>query len=562
MTATPVNQSALHAVFVDDDKTQLASFGRTLNRLLSELDPKIDVEQMEIKAGEELDRQFSRIESDLVQRRPHLVFVDNQMNKEDGAGQKLIQILKSRMPDTLFCLLTRQSIRSDNFGLSSPNPDIILSKAYLKAGEPHPYKGYVRSLIRDRLTRSSRYAIDWDGRSEHAMGVLKDRKGKRVHLSEVNSVIEQVLFDGTIERPAVESTFKIFPITGGRSGSVVLGMQLCGTVQHPITGVLKLSTVKKAHEEIVNYGRYVKWVLPYTWRIDIIGTGFSENVGAVCYSFAFEGQNQDAPVSASDLLREGDESIVSRICSSIFDPNRKTWYSKVDATGEEMSSYFSSDRFYRNKSSTSFEDREQALIGCFAEVFADDFSIVGDLISLFGITSERPTKLILTEDWGMVDECISHGDLHCGNILVNRGSGALAFIDFQQTGVHYIFRDFISVESSVRIDWKQSPESLNCRAALQGEIDLALMSRSDDGDLYLRLCKKIRETGFANFPSPEPHFRQRLMLLGAFTQFSWLVTRFTDWSDIAKRRLLLGAFGALVGLQRMRDNESTQVSQP
>jgi Phosphotransferase enzyme family len=547
--------SALDAVFIDDDKTQLASFGRTLNGILAEIDPAVHVEQIEVKGGVDVREQLIRIESDLVQRRPHLIFVDNQMNKEDGEGQRFIERLKPRLPDTLFCLLTRQTLRSDWFGLFNPNPDLILSKAYLKMGEPNKYKGYVRGLLRSRLKRARRYDVIWEALAEDSVNQIKDVKGRKISITEVQSVIEQVLFDGTIERPPSQQSFKVSPIAGGRSGSVVLGMQLQGSIQHPITGVLKISSVAKALEEIAHYGQYVKWVLPYTWRIDIIGTGFTENIGAVCYSFAFEGQNEDPPISASQLLVEGDGKIISSICKSIFDAKRKTWYSDVHHTDEEMSSYFSSERFYKNKKTTKFEEREQELMKIFETVFGDDFILSSESMKLFGVIAERPTKLVLTEDWGTVEECVSHGDLHCGNILVNRNSGALAFIDFQQTGPHYIFRDFVSVESSIRIDWNAALDRDDLQRCFGQEIQLAELQEPNADGSYVGLCAKVREAAFLNFPIRDVSARRELMLLGAYTQFSWLLTRFPNWEKTARQRLLLGVFASLVGLQRARDNK-------
>ena len=88
------------------------------------------------------------------------------------------------------------------------------------------------------------------------------------------------------------------------------------------------------------------------------------------------------------------------------------------------------------------------------------------------------------------------------------------------------------------------------------EIRLAENRAAPAEGSYVGLCAKVREAAFQNFPLADSASRRKLMLLGAYTQFSWLLTRFTDWEKAAKQRLLFGVFASLVGLQRARDGEA------
>jgi hypothetical protein len=161
--------------------------------------------------------------------------------------------------------------------------------------------------------------------------------------------------------------------------------------------------------------------------------------------------------------------------------------------------------------------------------------------------------LLFTEDWGEVEECLCHGDLNAGNILVNSQHNRAAFIDFQNTGFHNIFRDFVSFESSIRIDYNDGDTRLSPNIALKNEIQL---SNGNEGvwSGYLAEISKVRGVAFANFPVSEGSNRKSLYLIASYIHFSWLVTRFsTDWSPEAKRRLCLGAFASLCGLETLTE---------
>ncbi len=349
------------------------------------------------------------------------------------------------MPECVMCLITREVLKSPQFGLRIPNPDFIIDKNHL--GGENKYKEYVGKRILALLRRGESVSIDWKTPFAEAFSSFKDARGKKADEEEVQSLIEQCLFNGDVSDSG--KAVLIDRLAGGRSGSAVLSCRMKGAINYGITGVIKISHRKNADVEIDNYNKYVKWVLPYTWKVEILGTGITETLGAICYSFAFDGSGK--PNSATDLLRAADSHIVPLVCSSIFSPTSKTWYSQILETSLDASQYFQRPPFFQR--ATQIQDREEKLLQKFIDVFGDSFVVTESSISLFGRKAPRPNHLLFTNDWGRVEECISHGDLNANNILVNSSKDSVVFIDFQNTGRHHIYRDFISFESSIRIDW-------------------------------------------------------------------------------------------------------------
>ena len=337
-------------------------------------------------------------------------------------------------------------------------------------------------------------------------------------------------------------------LPGGRSGSVVLTCSLTGSLFYGVKGVVKISGREEAMMEASNYQTYVKWVLPYTWRVEVLGTGITENLGAICYSFAFEGDSE--PVSCTKLLKAGDKFVTSKVCNSIFDSDSKIWYSQTRPTDVDVAQYFQRKPFFKN-----FEqivEREEEFIIKFSEMFPGQIGKSEDRLVICGFTIDRPSKLIFTNNWGKVLECICHGDLNANNILVNERISGIAFIDFQNTGYHNIYRDFISFEGSIRIDWPDIVASGDLCGALHHEIDL-YYNKYNGGISYIDNILLIRNAAFKNFAADIDTNRRRLYLVASYVHFCWLATRFREWTEFGYRRLLIGAAASLICLQKVID---------
>lgn len=526
---------------VDDEPKQAARGARLMHEAFVKLGVETKISEYVYDISLAPDKVLSTLEAAIVRDRPHILVCDNKAGRNEAWGQTFIARMKILLPETVMGLLTREILKSSQFGLRTPNPDIIVDKGQL-GGEP-AYREYIARRFLQGLKRTSNISVEWISPFESIFSTFRDSRGRRASTEEVSSLLEQCLFDGGVDQP--EKKVVIDRLAGGRSGSVVLNCHLSGELSYGVTGVVKISRAKEAQLEIENYNRFVKWVLPYTWKVEILGTGATEGMGAICYSFAFDGNGK--PKSCTDLLRSCDGEIVRSVCSSIFNPTSKTWYSQLRGAGSDGSEYFQNARFFAK--AAQIQEREEKLIARMSQHFGDQFSANDRQLSLFGISVLRPARLLFTEDWGDVEECVCHGDLNANNILVNSKGGGIAFIDFQNTGYHNIFRDFVSFESSVRIDWGGALAADELEELFLLEIDIAENSEITDRD-YLTHIASVRRAAFGNFPIDSLGRRRNLYLLAAFVHFSWLVTRFDDWSREGYLRLMIGAFASLVALDR------------
>jgi hypothetical protein len=192
--------------------------------------------------------------------------------------------VKSQFPDVLFFLLTGQNVSMAQLG-GFTSPDHYLNKEYLGTVE---YNTYLKSVVSQLLRRYPVNNMEYDFDLKSA-GPAHPRA--KLSEPELRSVVEQCLFgvdsggDG-IEVGKVELT----AIPEGFSGSGVYLMHIwTGTRRNSVPGILKISELSSARAELANYNRFVKWRLPYLWRVDLMGFGSCGNFGGICYSFAMGG---------------------------------------------------------------------------------------------------------------------------------------------------------------------------------------------------------------------------------------------------------------------------------
>lgn len=533
----------IRILIVDDQQAQLDRGARLIKETFEILDIRPVIQTHCLGSTSSLDKATYSLTNEALKTRPHIIICDNKIGESHAWGQKFLAQIKTQIPEIVTCMMTREILKCAQFGLHTPNPDVIIDKGQL-GGSSAEYRKHIARKLTGSITRSTRLTITWETPFEEIFGSLKDRNDKKATEEKIQSLIEQCFYDGAIESD--EHSVIIEKLAGGKSGSAVLACRLSGKLSYGVTGVMKISRRDEAESEYQNYSRFVKWVLPYTWRVEALGTGFTDSFGAVCYSFAFDGDGK--PRSCSDLLKRADSQIIKLLCETIFNPENKTWYNQMRMSREDACQYFQSPPYFSR--SNQVQDREVRYLDEMKKIFPRDFSCSETEMRLFGIKAELPNRLLFTNDWGTVEECVCHGDLNANNVLVNSERHAIAFIDFQKTGYHNMFRDFISFESSIRIEWGEVLDMANLGAALREEIALA----TDDGPVtwnYLRQVQLIRNVAFANFPPDSEGRRKKLHLIASFVHFSWLATRFSDWTAEGYARLLLGAYAALVALGRL-----------
>lgn len=525
----------LQIAYIEDEIGQYRKYRPILEACLS--DPSYTVTFKHFKSSQSF-AEFAK------SHHPHVVIVDLKIGANENEGLRLIAKHKPDMPDSVFCLLSRERVTFNQFGNNFPNPDFIMSKVVL-GGKWNRYHEYVRKEILDRVRRAFIDTIEFSKPFKEIFDELHSRESSPQKISEVEvrSILEQVAFAGHVTNSANSyKTVLLEPLPGGFSGALVLKIRVFRNGIDNIVGVVKISPLESAEMEFRNYEKYVKWTLPYTWRVEILGTARTRAFGAVCYSFVFDGQG--SPHVLSDYFRSGDKKVIPLVGKTIFNPAKRTWYSNVRDTDQDLSDYFSSKPFFSDFK--QIESRERKFFQIIETRCGTNTVIIEDeTIAVDGTKFPRPMRLLFTNEWGTTKETICHGDMNANNVMFEEKSRTIAFIDFLGTGYNHIYRDFVSLESSVRLDWLAARSEPDFFALLEDEVSAVDLQSESVVNEYLKQCIAIRKMAESNFHP----ISMRQYYFGAAIHFWWLAVRFDDWSDEAYKRLCAGTLAALGHLE-------------
>jgi len=371
--------------------------------------------------------------------------------------------------------------------------------------------------------------------------------------ADVRSLIRQCLWTG----PKRDATFlpnraQLVPLGGGRSGSLVLKVQLSASSRDIdfVPVVLKISPLERAREERANFQRYVQLILPYNWRIDVMGYGETRDWGGIAYSVAFGGKKDFVPLT--EFIVNGDRKTFDLIVEMIFGASGNIWYDpKFQGSVDSLSThyvrkYFSPD--YRLN--TAREGLTNFLEKC-------DVNLQGvDVFDIGGESFPAPWRALLErfDHSGVMTVC--HGDLNSNNVIVTTDGQQITFIDFQETGRGHVFEDFVALESSVRLYFQlESSVKLNNRV-LRRRIDAESMILSPAPVKvsasyiplipYRDLIFHIRDKARSIFPAVD-----RVEYLYALAAFHYRLARITDLSNAQRLRITACMFAALRSLANL-----------
>ena len=319
------------------------------------------------------------VEKFLCESRPQLCFFDifgepRDTFEKERASAADIANLSIKFPEILFYGLTKESVNFANLGNGFPACVKIISKLHLDyTDEPSPqgnqYLEYISSEILKSLNRCSLSSImicdnrapkmrflkyDDQGQTKftpipisylNSNNIFKDmckilnlninNKNLSLMRCELFSLIEGVCVDAAEYYHISEVELEL--LSGGYSGAIVLSVKINSSSTErkmDVPGVVKISKRHEAMKELNNYQKYVKWTLPYTWRVDVLGHCETYELGAVCYSFVMGGRSNPRPVS--DALRVGSKDVVDLAIRKIFNPEAQTWYSTKKSSSKKL----------------------------------------------------------------------------------------------------------------------------------------------------------------------------------------------------------------------------------
>jgi len=494
--------------------------------------------------------------------RPEIAIFDNHVGEEplqEMFGQEVISKIKPLVPDCIFALLTKVDIKSNSLPNKLPHPDVILQKHQLEVGSKR-YSDWVVKELSGNISKASIEKIDTSKADKQISGLrAKDFRGKNrpIQRNELESLIRQVCYTGGGLHENIIDEVKLEPLFGGKSDAVVTVISVrnrYGAFQVP--AVLKIMRREAAYREAHNHSKYVKWVLPYRWRVDIIGKGYTADFGAVCYSFAHGGAG--LPETLDKLIGEGEYSRVKAVIEQVFDPSKQAWYSQDRDGGEgeqPLNIFLGSCAPYFSPSANEI-DREREVrkhvqtISRFegVELLGEESSGRVKIGDYDFATASLVSQFLAIREVAAAKICLSHGDLNAANILVNEGSSEFCFIDFQHTGWHHRARDFCSLEGSIRT--RIPPRSTESFSDLVVQEVDAWVRVEDEIFLVSKDCNLLdvlRQRYFMNHKSSAMEFA-----MSNFVHTLWLLSfKFKDsnaWSELQETRLLASLFGTWIAI--------------
>lgn len=546
----------LRIAVYDDIKDELDASAEALARIFEAAGITTEIHKFQLSEWTaENGREFRQL-------RPEIAIFDNHVGDDplqEMFGQQVISVLKPLYPDCVFGLLTKVDIKAHSLPVMVPHPDVILQKLRLETG-PQKYWNWVVNSLTGSAEKARIGEIDATAVSKQLLNLkAKDYRGKNRPISpeELESLVSQVCYTGGSIGENIIEEVKLEPLLGGKSEAAVTVLSVrnkFGAFQVP--AVLKLMRREAAYQEAHNHAKYVKWVLPYRWRVDVIGKGFTADFGAVCYSFAHGGAGK--PETLDKLIGEGQFDRVRKVMEQVFDPGKQAWYSQSSPNGSEKialnvflggcAPYFvpSADEIARERQVRDYVKRIEAydnveLLGEESSgrvrIGEHDFA-TGSLVSQFLAIREIADTVM----------CLSHGDLNAANILVPEGSNEFSFIDFQHTGYHHRARDFCSLEGSIRT--RLPPEGAEEFVELI-ELEVEAWKRVEDRSIIdtaaTSLVDALRCCYFKNHKSSSLEFA-----MASFVHTLWMIS-FTyrdpkSWTELQERRLLAFLFGTWIAI--------------
>lgn len=509
---------------------------RTLKVLLVEDNPikeqlKARYEELFEEAGyqasiEMIECNLTKVQQTIQASSFHVVITDlsfNDMNALEGL--KLAKWIKEKRPSILVIANSGENFTISKF--IGVGMDIFVPKSKLLTKDIA-----YRSIALEEFRRKFRLNTEL-----FIAGNAIEENFKAADREEVKLLISECLFTShSFDEEFDPSFVELDALTKGFSDSRVFSVKSGskeGEFQH-IQAVVKVSRKDKAREELERFHRFVKWTLPYDWRVDVLGSAFGAKFGAVCYSFV-SAENEKF-YDLEHYIITADFERVLAVIDRIMDTSSRKWY-----RGDLYSNYSSIAETYGKRYFDSYGSDVQKS----QEIFEREIREILDFVPISGRVYSKdldvefmlPAEGVYSRFDAECQTCIGHGDLHARNIILSeKTNGKIVFIDFQQTGRCHVFEDFIVFESSIRLHYPDCAIS----EAEQFELEQKLNSGADVGEnLKYQLLQKVRQRAFEHFDC-EP---QQNYVFGALS-FNLRLLREKKVVGEARRNLLIAIASA------------------
>ena len=365
-----------------------------------------------------------------------IIISDLSLGTEEGTdGLDLIRNIKIEYPEIYVIANSSKMISHTDVSSRYPSFDLYVSK---KAMLDDDFTDYYSRMLKKSFKKNINMRVDFDNSR------ISDQFESTQSRIILEQIVRMVTFTShNVDMQTVANRAILETLDGGNSGSDVYKLKTYTQKGlQCINSVLKISPIKDALKELENYQKYVKWYLPYTWRAELIGYGFTKELGALCYSFAY---NDDIPFeSLSYHISKKDNKKVFHAIDYIFTPDYQRWYHENNVSkNEEITKYFHKKWFKKDNGN------EGVIHRAFKKVLSEYNLGNNNFVEINSKQYPMPEVFLFSPERGDFHTCLCHGDLNSNNILLTEKND-LIFIDFQHTGRGHVFEDFVTLECSLR----------------------------------------------------------------------------------------------------------------
>ncbi len=427
--------ASLQALLIDDDQNNADAFKPIWERILRKVWEPVTIN---------IQTSFDD-ETYILEHRPHIVIFDN-VSIENGRevenkGVQRISELKKAYPDILFILFTSRTFSIDSLGYRLPNPDIIATKT------PLPNDKYEEELAAQISRLVTRLPI-----SQISFDKVSDLEEISCTSQEARSLIEQCVRNFQILRRedlrdfSTVNQITLSKLSGGYSGSAVFKCSLSGFLGGRNSEfVIKIGSKEATRIESQNYIRFVRLQIPHHIRVDLVGIGETANTGASMYGFAFGSSRITS--SLTEHIEKSDTEVLRRFRDTILSKEAVGWYNFSGDT-VVVEDYFNSGEEYDPVK----DGRRLASIkeACSLHLPSDFYHFSDEFFELDGLQTLQPRKIMQELRGQELPRFICHGDLNSNNIITFSDGGYFSLIDFEYAGLDLAYKDFVSLEVSIR----------------------------------------------------------------------------------------------------------------
>jgi CheY-like chemotaxis protein len=449
---------------------------------------------------------------------PDIVICDVSLRGQDDImGLELIENIKTKHPHIAFAAMTSNLDQLAKLDQIENAPAFLLPKTLLLPKVDPKHAPHIIALVLQHTNQNRSFEISMPTGVEAAL--KRTLNWQKFDGQTVACLIRQVFSTNIVPTnsslayrfsengalglpPVIMDGVDVTEFETGRSGSAVFrAVPKIRNEPYEVSVVLKFSPIDSWLSELRNFAQYVKWTLPYSWRVDVLGVGRVAKLGVIGYSLAFAGSADAKPLA--HFLKQGQPAPVKVFIDSVFDESHKVWYrntseGKSDLRSDLTERYFGSGRSQNIALREAF-DRIEA---------TRTFALWCRERGAKRLALERAFQPVLQNSWRPYQTCICHGDLHGGNVMASSDGNGMAFIDFQDTGDLHVFTDFVVFENAIRKDGSTGWFDGSAMMAIERDGILAALSeqplpRAEQLPLGYSLIDSVRARAFANFPGEQ-----------------------------------------------------------